>query len=154
MPSGTWKFLRNIFSKGFPCSNRHFCCFYCCLTLFPVCIYTYEYLHVCISVHINNHRQIHINIHIHMFMYIYTQVHTHREREGGEKEGERLLGITPTTFSDYCYYCLCFTCKVKNIRIFSNFSYIIQSICTESQSPVVFFKPLCKEVSAVVDDTT
>ena len=77
-----------------------------------------------------------------------------REREGGEKEGERLLGITPTTFSDYCYCCLCFTCEVKNIQIFSNFSYIIQSICTESQTPVVFFKPLCKEASAIVDDTT
>ena len=68
--------------------------------------------------------------------------------------GERRLGITPTTLSDYCYCCPCFTCKVKNILIFSNFSYIIQSICTESQSPVVFFKPLCQEASAIVDDTT
>ena len=113
----------------------------------------------CMYICAHKHPQTNAYLHIHMFMYIYThkytQVHTHREREGGEKGGgERRLGITPTTLSDYCYCCLCFTCKVKNILIFSNFSYIIQSICTESQSPVVFFKPLCQEASAIVDDTT
>lgn len=102
-----------------------------------VCVYIRMNIFMYIYVHINTHRQMHINIHIHMFMYIYTQVHTHTE--GGEKEGgERLLGMTSATLSHY--YCLCFTCEVKNIPIFSNFSYIIQPICTESQSPVVFFQ--------------
>ena len=103
-----------------------------------VCVYTYEYLHAYICAH--KHPQTNTYQHTYTYVYVYIHTSTQREREGGEKEGgERLLGII-TTLSDYYYSCLCFTCEVKNILIFSIFSCIIQSICTESQSPVVFFQ--------------
>lgn len=140
------KFIGIYSPKGFPCSNRHFCCFYCCLTLFQ-CVYIYVWISSCM--YICPHKQPQTNTYQHTYTYVYVYIHTEythtqRKRGWGERRRGAPLGLPQLPFSDYCYYCLCFTCKVKNIE-FSQIFHIYYSIHL-LQNPKVrgIFKPLCQ----------
>lgn len=117
-----------------------------------VCVYICMNIFMYIYVHINTHRQMHINIHVHMFMYIYTQVHTHTEGVGRKKEERDSLGWPLLLF----LITIVFVSPVKwKIYQFSQIFHILFNPFV--QNPKVqwyFFKPLCQEASAIVDDTT